>query len=268
MSASALHPRPHHEHPLTPLPRSQACELARNDLIRVLTGRSCDAINWMQDDFHLGLAKVVHLGGHSQPRNGALQGPHHLVFEWVKIQKKVGVRGLVKHESGVRIGAGYDVSSKKGIRREIPHGPVVLVPGGYTAGFTEDFCARSTGPSTPTCPPPPATATKCFLAGVVGLLLDNTDTQFRTGRGQGEWQALDPPHPRWRCIGGDRVAPQALHWPRTREVLRARRRTTTDPGLDLKVLAETFRKHDGSVRTNEDPFRKKASHPPLPCSVL
>lgn len=46
----------------------QARELARDDLITVLTGRSGDAVNWLQNRFGLDLSKVARLGGHSQPR--------------------------------------------------------------------------------------------------------------------------------------------------------------------------------------------------------
>jgi hypothetical protein len=46
----------------------QARDLARDDLIGVLTGRSGDAVNWLQDKFALDLSKVSRLGGHSQPR--------------------------------------------------------------------------------------------------------------------------------------------------------------------------------------------------------
>lgn len=46
----------------------KARDLARDDLIRVLTGRSGDAVNWLQDKFALDLSKVSRLGGHSQPR--------------------------------------------------------------------------------------------------------------------------------------------------------------------------------------------------------
>jgi hypothetical protein len=55
----------------------QARELARDDLIRVLTGRSGDAVNWLQDKFGLDLSKVARLGGHSQPRThrGSAQFP-------------------------------------------------------------------------------------------------------------------------------------------------------------------------------------------------
>src|SRR6266540_3965501 len=46
----------------------QARDLARDDLIGVLTGRSGDAVNWLQDKFKLDLSKVSRLGGHSHPR--------------------------------------------------------------------------------------------------------------------------------------------------------------------------------------------------------
>jgi hypothetical protein len=54
--------------PLSSDPSTQARDLARDDLIRVLTGRSGDAVNWLQDKFNLDLSKVARLGGHSQPR--------------------------------------------------------------------------------------------------------------------------------------------------------------------------------------------------------
>lgn len=49
-------------------PLFQARDLARDDLIRVLTGRSGDAVNWLQDKFQLDLSKVSRLGGHSHQR--------------------------------------------------------------------------------------------------------------------------------------------------------------------------------------------------------
>ena len=48
--------------------KKSAKDLARDDLIRVLTGRSADAVQWLQDKFKLDLSKVARLGGHSQPR--------------------------------------------------------------------------------------------------------------------------------------------------------------------------------------------------------
>jgi succinate dehydrogenase/fumarate reductase flavoprotein subunit len=46
-------------------------------LIRVLTGRSADAVHWLQHKFGLDLTKVARLGGHSQPRThrGGAQFP-------------------------------------------------------------------------------------------------------------------------------------------------------------------------------------------------
>lgn len=43
----------------------------------MLTGRSGEAVNWLQDRFSLDLSKVSRLGGHSQPRThrGGAQFP-------------------------------------------------------------------------------------------------------------------------------------------------------------------------------------------------
>ena len=69
---------------LNPSPPAQARDLARDDLITVLTGRSGDAVNWLQDRFKLDLSKVARLGGHSQPRThrGDAQFPG-MVSSWV-----------------------------------------------------------------------------------------------------------------------------------------------------------------------------------------
>lgn len=48
--------------------KRSAKELARDDLIRVLTGRSADAVNWLINRFGLDLSKVSRLGGQSRPR--------------------------------------------------------------------------------------------------------------------------------------------------------------------------------------------------------
>lgn len=68
----------HYRHRQTCSPDvAQARDLAREDLIRVLTGRSGDAVNWLQNRFGLDLSKVSRLGGHSQPRThrGGAQFP-------------------------------------------------------------------------------------------------------------------------------------------------------------------------------------------------
>jgi succinate dehydrogenase/fumarate reductase flavoprotein subunit len=45
-----------------------ARDLARPDLIKVLTGNSASAVEWLQEKFKLDLSLVSRLGGHSQPR--------------------------------------------------------------------------------------------------------------------------------------------------------------------------------------------------------
>src|SRR5439155_25315720 len=45
-----------------------ARDLARPDLITVLTYKSASAVEWLQDIFNLDLSLVSRLGGHSQPR--------------------------------------------------------------------------------------------------------------------------------------------------------------------------------------------------------
>lgn len=48
--------------------KKSARELARDDLIRVLTYKSGDAVNWLIERFNLDLSKVSRLGGHSEKR--------------------------------------------------------------------------------------------------------------------------------------------------------------------------------------------------------
>jgi len=61
----------------------QARDLARDDLIRVLTGRSADAVHWLQSKFGLDLSKVARLGGHNQPRThrGDAQFPGMVCYQ-------------------------------------------------------------------------------------------------------------------------------------------------------------------------------------------
>lgn len=57
--------------------KESARELARDDLIKVLTHKSGDAVNWLVERFNLDLSKVSRLGGHSQERThrGGAQFP-------------------------------------------------------------------------------------------------------------------------------------------------------------------------------------------------
>lgn len=57
--------------------KKSARDLARDDLIKVLTHKSGDAVNWLVEKFNLDLSKVSRLGGHSEKRThrGGAQFP-------------------------------------------------------------------------------------------------------------------------------------------------------------------------------------------------
>jgi flavocytochrome c len=139
--------------------KKSARDLARDDLIRVLTGRSGDAVNWLSDKFNLDLSKVARLGGHSQPRThrGGAQFPGMVITyaqmerledlavsnpERVKIIKKARVSKLLKDESGAVQGVEYVHNGKT----EAAYGPVILATGGYAADFTEDSLLKKYRP--------------------------------------------------------------------------------------------------------------------------
>lgn len=138
--------------------KRSAKDLARDDLIRVLTGRSGDAVNWLQDKFGLDLSKVSRLGGHSQPRThrGGAQFPGMVITyaqmerledlaqsipERVQIRKKARVTRLLKEDERV-VGVEYEVDGKK----EEVYGPVILATGGYAADFTSDSLLKKYRP--------------------------------------------------------------------------------------------------------------------------
>ncbi|KAF8973192.1 fumarate reductase [Flammula alnicola] len=139
--------------------KKSARELARDDLIEVLTGRSGDAVNWLQHKFGLDLSKVSRLGGHTFPRThrGDAQFPGMVITyaqmerledlavsdpNRVKILKKARVTKLVKDESGAVVGAEYVHAGKT----EIAYGPVILATGGYAADFTQDSLLKKYRP--------------------------------------------------------------------------------------------------------------------------
>ncbi|KAL4074346.1 Flavocytochrome c [Scleroderma citrinum] len=139
--------------------KRSARDLARDDLIRVLTGRSGDAVNWLQNMFGLDLSKVALLGGHSHPRThrGNAQFPGMVITyaqmerledlavsqpDRVKIHKKARVTRLLKDESGAISGVEYVRNGKT----ETAYGPVILATGGYAADFTPDSLLKKHRP--------------------------------------------------------------------------------------------------------------------------
>ncbi|GAA5928345.1 hypothetical protein JCM1841_003536 [Sporobolomyces salmonicolor] len=130
--------------------KKSARDLARDDLIEVLTGKSGDAVNWLMTRFDLDLSKVSRLGGHSFERThrGGQQFPGMTITyalmekledlaeaepDRVKIVKKANVTGLIKDGENV-VGVNYDLQGKK----HQAHGPVILATGGYAADFAQD----------------------------------------------------------------------------------------------------------------------------------
>ncbi|GAA5863200.1 hypothetical protein JCM8547_002863 [Rhodosporidiobolus lusitaniae] len=130
--------------------KKSARDLARDDLIEVLTGKSGDAVNWLVTRFGLDLSKVSRLGGHSFERTHrggekfpgmtityalmekleeiAEKEPHR-----IKVLKKAHVEKLLKNGDEV-IGVEYAYQGGK----QQAHGPVILATGGYAADFASD----------------------------------------------------------------------------------------------------------------------------------
>ncbi|KAK8847389.1 hypothetical protein IAR55_005247 [Kwoniella newhampshirensis] len=138
--------------------KKSARELARDDLIKVLTHRSGDAVNWLVERFNLDLSKVSRLGGHSEKRThrGGAQFPGMTITyalmekledlaesspDRVKVLKKAKVTKLLE-DGGKVVGVDYEKDGK----HYTEYGPVVLATGGYAADFTNDSLLKKHRP--------------------------------------------------------------------------------------------------------------------------
>ncbi|ORY98452.1 FAD binding domain-domain-containing protein [Syncephalastrum racemosum] len=130
-----------------------ARELARPELIKVLTGRSSSAVEWLQEKFELDLSLVGRLGGHTFPRThrgkeqfpgmtityALMEGLEELAEkqpERVQIIKKARVDKLIKGANNQVEGVEYQLVGKGADGKTYTElGPVVLATGGYAADF-------------------------------------------------------------------------------------------------------------------------------------
>lgn len=130
--------------------KKSARELARDDLIEVLTGNSASAVEWLIRRFNLDLSKVSRLGGHSFERThrGGAQFPGMTITvalmdkleeiaerepDRVKILKQANVQKISKEGDKV-VGVEYEYKGQTHQAR----GPVILATGGYAADFAKD----------------------------------------------------------------------------------------------------------------------------------
>jgi len=139
-----------------------ARDLLRPELVKVMTGQSASAVEWLQDKFNLDLSLVSRLGGHSHPRTHrgkekfpgmtityalmeALEEMAEKHPERVKIIKKAEVIKLIQDSNKEVVGVEWIVTGKPDkVFKE--SGPVVLATGGYAADFTEQSLLKKYRP--------------------------------------------------------------------------------------------------------------------------
>merc|ERR1711939_492816 len=127
-----------------------ARDLARPDLIKVLTYRSADAVHWLQDVFNLDLTLVSRMGGHSNQRTHrghdakfpGMAITYALMQRWEELCENEPERvQLVKKAKVTKVN--MDGNKATGVTYEFDgesvsvDGTVVLATGGYAADFTD-----------------------------------------------------------------------------------------------------------------------------------
>ncbi|KAF9087031.1 hypothetical protein BGX29_001090, partial [Mortierella sp. GBA35] len=176
-----------------------AREMLRPDLVKVLTGRSASAVEWLQEKFGLDLSLVSRLGGHSFPRThrGKEKMPGMTITyalmetiedlsisqpDRVKLIKKARVTNLIK-ENGAVVGVEYVFLNQPNNKLKA-WGPVVLATGGYAADFSSDSLLKQVQvhPTGLVDPREPDAKVKFLAAealrGVGGLLLQADGKRF------------------------------------------------------------------------------------------
>ncbi|CAO3631701.1 unnamed protein product [Cunninghamella blakesleeana] len=141
-----------------------ARDLARPELIKVLTGKSASAVEWLQDKFELDLSLVSRLGGHTFPRThrgkeqfpgmtityALMEGLEELAekdAQRVKILKKARVQNLIRDNNNNVIGVEYElVGNVADGKTYKEYGPVVLATGGYAADFGPNSLLQANRP--------------------------------------------------------------------------------------------------------------------------
>ncbi|KAI0406762.1 FAD binding domain-containing protein [Xylaria palmicola] len=132
-------------------------EAERRELIKMLTSRSADAVEWLADEIGVDLAAVAQLGGHSVARThrGAGRGPPPGAAIVGALLKRLGadpgftltsaaeVEALTLGDDGAVVGVRYKKTEGDGgeTHEEELRGPVVFAAGGF-AGDAHGLVAQ------------------------------------------------------------------------------------------------------------------------------
>eukprot|EP01088_Endostelium_zonatum_P001132 TRINITY_DN1141_c0_g1_i1.p1 TRINITY_DN1141_c0_g1~~TRINITY_DN1141_c0_g1_i1.p1 ORF type:complete len:514 (-),score=178.63 TRINITY_DN1141_c0_g1_i1:90-1631(-) len=132
----------------------------RPNLVKVLTGDSGPAVDWLQTNFNLDLSLVSRLGGHSFPRThrGKERFPgmtitYALMEKLEEIAKSTPERAqIITKARATRLLTNSQTNQVEGVEYEKDgqvhqeRGPVILATGGYAADFSDDSLLKKYRP--------------------------------------------------------------------------------------------------------------------------